>query len=195
MDGTIAASGGLAGISITEGASVFSKAGNITVTDSTIGILVQISSSFANPLGSINASGNTRSGIELQSQGVFIYGTALTADDNGVFGMRIDEQSSFSPYSGFEPVTSFASNGFGIFVERDSNLELAGATSITGNVFGIFVDESSFRIGGANIVGNFVDDIRLVFGSKASFEGAPSTVGTVNCDGTELIRGPIGCSP
>lgn len=195
LEGDVACNdNGLAGFSITLGSSVFSKSGNLSASGNETGMLVQTSSSFANPEGTLAFNGNLVAGIRVLSLGVFIYGASLEADNNDFFGMFVDENSSFSPFSEFQPPTSFSNNGFaGIFAERGSTVELAGdgegSTTLTGNPFGIFLDESSFRIGGATIVGNFLSDVQVTFGSRASFEGLPSTVGSVGCDDTILIRG------
>ena len=37
-------------------------------------------------------------------------------------------------------------------------------------------------------------DVRLEFGSKATFL-AGAKVGSLSCDGSQLVRGPMACSP
>ena len=65
----------------------------------------------------------------------------------------------------------------------------------TGSTYGIRIDDSRLRIGRSNVAGNSKADIRLQFGARATFlDGA--TVGTLTCDGTELVRGnKTPCTP
>lgn len=186
----------LAGISVTLSSSAFSKAGQIRVSGNPIGLLVQENSSLEIPGGSIFANNNTRSGIELLTQGVLIFGTHVEANNNQLFGLRLDEVSSFSPFAGFGPTASFSNNGsIGVLLERASTVQFAGTTKIQGNgLFGLWVDESSFRVAGATITGNPVQDVRLRFGTKGSFVGAPSTIGSIGCESTVLLRGAT-CTP
>ncbi len=47
-------------------------------------------------------------------------------------------------------------------------------------------------IANTTISGNSGTDVVLKFGSRVSFDGG-NTVGTISCDGTQLIRGDVSC--
>lgn len=183
---------GLVGISVTDGSNLFSKGGDLVVTGSGWGIIVQLASSFSNPEGTITTSGNAAAGILVATNGSFVYGTELTSTNNTFSGVWVDESSTFSSFQDFVPEVDISGNFFGFFAERGANIELAGNTVITNNSFGLVSDDSLIRSTDVTITGNFVADALIRFGSRANFVDN-NTVGVIQCDADVSVRGDVAC--
>lgn len=182
------------GFVFTDGTSVFSKEGDLISTFGEIGMIVQSGSSFEGVFGSLTATDNIFAGVLLATQGVFVYGFDLNASSNGFAGIWLDESSSMSPFSniGVNSTTTLQNNAVvGAFLQRNSTLEFAGTTLVTGQSFGVFSEESTLRSTNAGITGNLTD-VFLQFRSVANFASGNS-VGTLVCDGTDLVRGQLSC--
>jgi len=172
--------------------NVFSKSAVINARDCLAGILVQTNSSFEGPFGELNLNHNTFAGLALITAGTFSYGGTVVAKNNASAGIFVDEASAYSPFSNLVSTssTTLENNGMAnVYVTRGSMVELANMASNTGAPYGVWVDAGILRIGNSKVSGNQKADVRLQFGSRATFlEGA--VVGNLSCDGTQLLRGP-----
>ncbi len=186
-------------LTIDNAASVFSKNGNFSARDCAAGILLQSNSNFYAPFATFNLNHNSSTGLMILTHGTFSYGGTLIAKNNVQTGIHVDDESSFAPFTNISGESSLTleNNGLaGISVVRGSYAELANVTAITGADYGVLVDDSRLRIGKSKISDNKKADVRLTFGAHAVFlEGA--SVGTLVCDGTELVKGnkTIPCTP
>ena len=198
MEGELTFTNTIEGCLVIDGASfVFSKSAVISSRDCMAGMIVQSNSSFEGAFGTLNLNHNTFTGLALITHGTFSFGGSMSIKNNTQSGIFLDESSSFSPFSNLVGSTSVTleNNGFaGVYVARGSTAELANVASNTGSKFGVWVDDGIVRIGNSKITGNSTADVRLQFGSRASFL-AGAVVGTMTCDGSQLVRGPIACSP
>jgi hypothetical protein len=199
IEGDLTFSNTIEGCLVIDGvSSVFSKNGIINARDCAGGLLVQNNSTFQAPFATFNLNHNTYAGLALISQGTLSFGGTIVAKNNGKAGIFVDDGSSFSPFSnlaGSSSVTLEDDGQAGISVMRGSLAELANVVSNKGSIYGVLVDEGSVRIGHSKIADNKKADVRLQFGSHATFlDGA--VVGTLSCDGTELVRGSkTPCTP
>jgi hypothetical protein len=199
IEGDINFSNTIEGCLVVDGASnVFSKSGNINARDCMAGVLVQSNSSFEGPFGTLNLNHNTFAGLALITHGSFSYGGSIIAKNNTQAGIFVDDQSAYSPFSNLISTSTItlANNGFaGVYASRRSTVELANLASNSGQTYGVWVDDSSVRISHSKIAENKTADLRLQFGSHATFlEGV--TLGVTSCDGSQILRGPkAACSP
>ncbi len=191
----------VAGISATDSAVIYINpdppdVAEITVEDSLLGFVSQLSSEVTFAEGTLIARNTTLAGVLVASQGVFVHGTVtLDSSGNAGYGLWVDELSSFSPFVGFGAVVNLSNNGFdGAFVERGGALELTSATTIADNVGrGLAVEGGSLRLGGSTInTGNAGGDVHLLFGARAEF-GSGNTLGSISCDSTAIVRGSASC--
>jgi len=192
IEGDMTLSNTIEGCLVVDSASnVFSKSGTINARDCLAGILVQSNSSFEGPFGTLNLNHNNFAGIALMTHGTFSYGGAITAKNNIQAGIFADEGSVYSPFTNLVDTSTLTleNNGYAnVYVTRGSIVELSNVTANTGANYGVWADTGILRIGHSKINGNKKADIRLQFGSNATFL-AGTTVGSVSCDGSELIRG------
>lgn len=185
------------GLVFTDGSSVFSKQGVTTSSGGEFGIIVQSSSSFEGVFGSLTVNNNIFGGILVATQGSFVYAFDIVANNNGFVGIFVDESSSMSPFVNpvLESTLTVQNNAVaGVLVQRSSTFELGNVSTISGNVFGVFVEESVFKSTDAVFSSNAAADVVLNFGATATFISG-NTIGFVSCDGTELTRGELGCTP
>ena len=192
VEGELTFSNTIEGCLVIDGASsVFSKSGVINARDCAGGVLVQNNSTFQAPFATFNLNHNSYAGLVLISQGTISFGGSIVAKNNGLAGIFVDDASSFSPFINLVGGSSItlADNGqAGISVRRGSSAELTNIVSNQGSTYGVHVDEASVRIGRSKISDNKTADVRLQFGARATFlDGA--VVGTLSCDGSELVRG------
>jgi hypothetical protein len=132
--------------------------------------------------------------------------TTVSASGNGNCGASLFEESSWAgpltvqnnPVGVDVTASTFESNALsvsscniGVFAHLSAFVTLR-APSVSGNQFGLRFDGATTQINNAVLTGNAVTDVRLQFGTRASFN-ASSSAGTVSCDGTVLVRGPIVC--
>jgi hypothetical protein len=193
IEGNINFTNTIEGCLVIDGASfVFSKNAVISARDCMAGIIVQSNSSFDSPFGTFNLNHNAFTGLALITHGTFSYGGSMNIKNNAKSGIFIDDASSFSPFSNLigSSAVTLENNGFAnVYITRWSTAELSNIASNTGATYGVWVDTGILRIGKSKISGNKTADIRLQFGSRATFlDGA--VVGTMSCDGTQLVRGP-----
>jgi len=194
LTGTITSTGLLAGLSLADGSTVFSPGGDITLTDGNFGLVVEENSAFSKPFGSITAT-NNGTGILVAAQGHISYGADLNASDNFIFGIWINELSSFSVFEGFvpPPQTTIDGNGiFGILIDSGASLTLVESTSISGSIFGIEAEAAIVELSGTTFSGNFVADLDLGFTTRVTF-GDGNTVGTIFCEDSVTSRGTTTC--
>ncbi len=192
IEGEVNFSNTIEGCMVVDAASsVFSKSAVITARECMAGLLVQSNSTFQGPFGTLNLNHNTFAGLALITQGTFAYGGSINAKNNAQAGIFVDDGSSYSPFSNLigSSTITLANNGYAnVYVARRSGVELANVLSNTGSTYGVWVDDSSVKISHAKISENKTADVRLQFGSHATFlEGA--TVGTLSCDGSQIVRG------
>jgi hypothetical protein len=176
---------------IDSGSSVFSKIGTFTARDCGAGIIVQTNSMLEAPFATFTLNHNSFVGLLIVTHGTLTFGGSIVAKNNTRAGIMVDDASSISPLSNIASGSSVTleNNGeAGVEVAQGSLAELSNVKSNTGSAYGIRVDDGRLRIGRSNISGNSRADIRLQFGAHATFlEG--TVVGTLACDGTELLRG------
>jgi hypothetical protein len=178
--------------------SVFSKSGTFNARDCLAGVIVQSNSSFQAPYATFNLNHNTWTGLALITHGSFSYGGTMVIKNNIQAGIFVDEVSAFSPFSNLvgSSTLTLENNGLaGVYVTRESSVELANIASNTGSKYGVWVDDSTLRISHSQINGNKTADLRLQFGGRATLmEGA--VIGTTSCDGSQGLRGPkAACTP
>lgn len=198
IEGDLTMSNTIEGCLVVDSASnVFSKSATINARDCLAGILVQSNSSFEGPFGTLNLNHNTFAGLALITHGTFSYGGSVIAKNNVQAGLFVDEGSVYSPFSNLVDTSTLTleNNGYAnVYATRGSIVELANVASNTGATFGVWADTATLRIGHTKISGNKTADIRLQFGSNATFL-AGSNIGTLSCDGSQLIRGESkGCT-
>jgi hypothetical protein len=171
--------------------SVFSKMGVITARDCAGGVVIQNNSTFQAPYATFNLNHNSFAGMMLSTQGTISFGGTITAKNNTQAGILVDDGSSFAPFTNIASGASLTleNNGkAGVYVRRGSYAEVTNVISNTGSTYGVFVDDSRLQLGRGKIANNKTADVRLQYRALAVFlEGAE--VGTVSCDGTELVRG------
>jgi hypothetical protein len=192
IEGELAFSNTIEGcLSIDGVSSVFSKSGVITARDCGAGVVVKSNSTLQAPFATFNLNHNSFAGLALISQGTLSYGGIIVSKNNTQAGILVDDGSSFSPFTNITGDSSLTleNNGTaGVYITRGSFAELANVVSNTGSAYGVLVDDGRLRIGRSKISDNKKADVRLQFGSHATFlDGA--AVGTLSCDGSELVRG------
>jgi hypothetical protein len=155
--------------------------------------------------GTITSTGNGIHGVSVDSKAGLDLDAAgsLTSNGNGQDGVHLEETSvltmfntpAFSGAPGTTTLTVQNNAGNGISVLTSSNLTVIHQASInsTQNIgFGIQVDNgSSLTIIGSSVTGN-KKDLVLTFGSRADV--STTTLGSVSCDATVLVRGGAGLS-
>jgi hypothetical protein len=160
----------------------------------------------------LSANDNPRCGYILQLGAIAQVGaanpTSVAANGNGDCGASLLDESAWagplavqnSPVgvdvvsSTFESLAlSVSGCPTGVSAHLGSYVALR-APAISGNQVGLRLDSAAAQINNAVLQGNSNTDVRLQFGTRASFNAA-SSAGTVSCDGTVLVRGPVTCPP
>lgn len=192
MEGEVSFSNSPEGCLVVDSASsVFSKVGTFTARDCGAGIIVQTNSALEAPFASFTLNHNSFAGLLVATHASFTFGGSIVARNNTRTGIWVDDQSSISPLSNIASGSSLTleNNGqAGVDVTHGSFAELTNVKSLTGSAYGIRVDDGRLKLGRANISGNKTADVRLQFGSRATLADG-TVVGTLTCDGTELLRG------
>lgn len=88
--------------------------------------------------------------------------------------------------------TTVTNDRVGIRADGDCRATLSGVTVQGNSNRGMWLDGATAAIANTTISGNTGTDVVLGFGSRVSFDGG-NKVGTVSCDGTQLIRGDVSC--
>lgn len=108
----------------------------------------------------------------------------IDASGNDVWGVLLEAGAVV------EGTGSLVGNGcFGVQATSNSTFTFSGDSS--GNPCGLVFD--AVYAGFTNSM--VADGVSLAFGTIASFGGTNTFTGHVACDGTELIRGDVACSP
>jgi hypothetical protein len=155
--------------------------------------------------GAITATGNGFHGVSVDSKaGLDLDAAAtLTSTGNTVDGVHLEETSvmtifntpAFSGAPGTTTLVAQNNGANGISILTGSNLTMVHQAAITstGNTkFGIQVDNGSgLTLVGSNITQN-QKDVALTFGSRGDL--STSTIGTITCDATVLLRGDTGAT-
>lgn len=154
--------------------------------------------------GTITSENNGVHGISVDSKAGFDLDAAALVEshDNSGDGVHLEENSvmtmfntpAFSGVPGVTTLKSFNNGGNGIGILTGSNLTLihqAAINSSTNKGAGIAADNgSSLTLLGSTVTGNNQKDLRLTFGSRADI--TTSSIGTITCDATVLVRGDTG---
>ncbi len=194
------------GIQIGTSASAFisDSATALTVKDNlTTGLTIVSRAHMVAFGGKIQSTGNGVHGVSIDSKaGLDLDAAAvLTSSDNKQDGIHLEETSvltmfntpAFSGAPGITTVNAQNNGMNGVSVLTGSNLTIIHQASInsmanTGN--GIAADNgSSVTLVQSNITGNG-KDVLLSFGSRGDI--TTSTIGTLTCDATVLLRGDTG---
>jgi hypothetical protein len=160
----------------------------------------------------VSANGNAQYGYILQlgaiAQMAAANPTSVAANGNVVCGAILLSESAWggrlsvqnSPVGVDLTASSFESSALsvsgcttGVFAHLGSYVTLR-VPAISGNQVGLWLDGAAAQINNAVLQGNSNTDVRLQFGTRASFNAA-SSAATVTCDGTVLVRGPVTCPP
>ncbi|MGZ5441345.1 MAG: hypothetical protein ACXW5U_05535 [Thermoanaerobaculia bacterium] len=75
----------------------------------------------------------------------------------------------------------------------DSHMVLT-TPNITANAEGLYLESAQTDIRGGVVTGNTACDVAATFGTHAIFRGT-TTVGTLTCDGSVIVRGSVTCPP
>ena len=140
---------------------------------------------FLTSRGGVVAENNRCCAVGLDSGG-YASITKLTATNNAEAGAFVTAHAIFL---GAATITG---SRMGLFA-GEASAELMSASSLRGNVVGLYADNASVTIdSGTTITGNSDRDVRLFFGARLTAFGN-STLGSVACDGSDLVRG-ISCT-
>ena len=153
--------------------------------------------------GTINATDNPVNGISLNSKAGLDLDAGSTVDCSGNGdGLQIQQTSEmtvfnipqFSGVSAFSSVNCHDNNGNGIVVRNASSLRVSNQAKVisTGNGAGGLIadDGSDIILVNSEITGNTDKDLQLSFGSRADLQ--TSTISSLSCDSTVLVRGTNG---
>jgi hypothetical protein len=191
-------------IGTSAGAFISDSASTLTVKqNATTGLTIVSGGQMVDFGGTINAIDNQGIGVSVDSKAGLDLDAAgtLTSTGNALDGVHLEESGvmtifntpAFSGAPGNTTVTSQNNGGNGISILTGSNLTMIHQAAInsnhnTGN--GVQADSgSSLTLIQSNITGNKTD-IALTFGSRADLR--TSTIGTITCDATVLVRGDTG---
>lgn len=207
------------------GSSAIEILGSLLVEDSgNRGISIRANSGFTiSRPASVIVSGTTGEGVGIVLDDVSslkgIGSGELIVENNLSNGIYVLRGSSFQTQGNFS--AQFRNNGSnGIIIEQnatgrlrygaviqnntddgirvlENSMLFATDILIDNNGRGLWADDGSTAwCRNSTINGNTGDDVILSFGSRASlYKGTTGTIGTISCDGTELIRGDYACSP
>ena len=201
-------SGNILGIQIGTSASAFISDPStvVVVKDNlTTGLTIVSGAHMVAFGGTIQATGNGVHGVSADSKAGLDLdaAAALTASGNKQDGIHLEERSvltmfntpAFSGAPGTTTVTVENNGQNGISVLTGSNLTVIHQASVksSGNsINGIQADNgSAITLILSTLTGNTVKDVALSFGSRADI--TTSTVGTLSCDATILLRGGLTC--
>jgi len=166
--------------------------GNDPITGDGIGILIDDASSVNAWGGSLIVENNQLAGIWVLRGSGFETGSNFSAQilNNGG-GIAIQQRSNGRLRSGTVIQRNISD---GIIVVDNSELFTTDVLVENNNGRGVYADDgSSAGCSNSTITGNAGGDVILSFGSRASLYGG--SIGTISCDGTELIRGDYACTP
>jgi hypothetical protein len=165
------------GLTIVSGAHMVDFGGTINATDNQVhGVSVDSKAGLdLDAAGSLVSTGNTQDGVHLEETSV----------------LTIFNTTAFSGAPGSTTLTTQNNGQNGISVLTGSNLTVIHQATINSNHnarFGIQADNgSSITLIQSDISKNSVKDIELTFGSRGDLNS--STIGTLACDRTVILRG------
>ncbi len=151
----------------------------------------------------LTMNGNGESGMLLDGR-LFVFGpfgsgaNVITASNNGVNGIWLPTTlgTIVSPVAAAKFVIE--KNPTGLNFESNSDATIIGGLTVRNNGTGVLADGAgaltlvSIPPNPSSITDNTDVDVDLRFGSRVTF-GGPPFVGSVQCDGTVLVRGSAGC--
>jgi parallel beta helix pectate lyase-like protein len=188
-------------VGLNSGASIADAATTVTTSDNlTTGFTVVSGSSLLVFEGAIVArnnrlnhgvSANSKSSIDLDRGG------AITATDNGLDGVQLEDSllNLFNmPGQRGSTVVATDNQRHGLSTFVGGKIDLSGDSQITSQrngQAGLFADNGgSVRVSKSTLTQNGTTDVALSFGTRAEF--TQTTLGTITCDATVLIRGDTG---
>ena len=193
------------GVQIGTGAAAFisDPVTVLTVKDNfTTGLTIVSGSHMVAFGGTIQTTGNGIHGVSVDSKaGLDLDAAAvLTSSGNTQDGVHLEETSvltmfntpAFSGAPGVTTINTQNNGGNGLSLLTGSNFTVIhqAALNSTGNANGVFADNgSSVTLIQSNITSNG-KDVVLSFGSRADI--TTSTIGSLSCDASVLIRGDTG---
>lgn len=214
VGGNLTATGNVVGVQLgTNAAGFLDGASSLNASNNfALGLTMTTGSHMADFGGTIVANQNGLQGIALDSKAGLDMdaGAQVQANNNGTDGVHLEEQSvmsifntpQFSGVSGTTTLTAQGNQATGINLLTNSSIFDVNfaALQVTGNAGpGIALDDgSSLSFGQSvpvsgvqtNVTGNH-PDVEITFASRLTTLGN-DTVGTVTCDATALVRGPLG---
>lgn len=196
------------GIQVATGAGAFISDSSTTITVSgnfTTGLTIVSGGHMVAFGGTIVAQNNGIHGVSVDSKaGLDLDAAAvLTTTGNAQDGVHLEETSvltvfntpAFSGAPGTTTVVAQNNGANGINLQTGSSatvIHQAAITSTDNHDAGILADNgSNVTLVGSSITGN-QSDVVLTFGSRADV--TTSTIGTIRCDATVLIRGDTGAT-
>ena len=203
---TVTATGNALGIQIaTNGNAFLGDADSVINANSNLatGLTVVSGARLVSFGGTINASGNPGVGVSVNSKAGLDLDAASTLNTSGNGDGLLVQQNSvmtvfntpqFSGAPGFSTVNANNNTRTGVRVLTDAVLTLvnqARVISTQNGTVGFFADNGSgVTLVNSTITGNSARDLQLTFGARADVR--TSTVGTITCDSTVLVRGTAG---
>ena len=143
-------------------------------------------------LGTLLIEDNDSDGLQIgRSSHAALRGTGSNAEIKLNRGKGVDIlYHSSGRFDGVAVITDNTLDG--IMVRGNSELTAYAIDAQNNHERGVAADDgSSISISNSTITGNWVNDVVLTFGSRASLYGG--TIGTITCDGTVLSRGDHVC--
>lgn len=190
-------------IGIGSSATLADAATTVTANDNaSLGVTVVVGSHLFLFAGALQANGNRLDGVTLSASDIGVdAGARLEARNNGRDGIGLEGAQlrlfNFPAFSG-SPGTSAAEVGNngrdGVRALSGSVINLSGQSRLVSQAnaaAGLLLDNgSTATLLNSDITGN-QPDVALRFGARADLTG--TTVGSVACDSTVLLRGHAGC--
>ena len=197
----------LLGIQLGTGASAFlgDPASSITAANNvSTGLTVVSGAQMVSFGGKINATGNGRNGVSVNSKAGLDLDAAsvLESANNGGNGVQLAESSvmtlfnttAFSGQQGSTTLKTHDNGGNGIAILSDSNLTSVNQVALFSQNnagTGVLADNgSAITLLNATVSGN-ATDIALTFGARSDIR--KSNIGTIVCDSNVLSRGDVTC--
>jgi hypothetical protein len=203
---TVSVHGNALGIQIATNANAFISDTNTVINvhnNRSTGLTIVSGAHMVSFGGTINASGNPRNGVSVNSKGGLDLDAASTLNSfNNGNGLLIQQASvmtafnttQFSGVPGFSTINTHNNTDSGIRVHSGSTLTLVNQAQVFSKQnaqMGLVADNGAgITLVNSTIADNLGKDIQLTFGARADL---PMLVfGTYTCDETVLVRGPSG---
>jgi len=204
--GTLTAQQNVLGIQISINSGLFlaGPAASIRALNNfTVGLTMVSGAHFFSFGGAVTTSGNGLDGIDLASRAGMDLdaGAQFISFNNGRDGLHAEELSfinlfnnpQFSGVPGFTTMQVYGNVVNGVSLLSNSQMHMFAQAQVqshdnVGN--GVLVDDGSSMLLINSTIKNNPTDIQLTFGSRGDISN--STVGTLKCDATVLLRGTLG---